>query len=236
MRARLSREIRDLVYDELLTGESLEDMRKPMYDMFSAMPLLPSYAQIPHFLIPGLIDSDVIHEIVFHYYKTGKYPPLALPMHCNTFLRYDFYGAGTTAADVALSHVEIHYDDRSCSLVHAGERYGYDVCGDTFIAFLEHEHIWKDPSRFTLHIRVRHHTSPRFFLFEVCSTHESLKDIIKQVQDRGAKTGFAVFATMRDGSILSRDVKKHIDLFHAERYRKEARKIIMQLNIDLRTR
>jgi hypothetical protein len=149
-------------------------------------------------------------------------------------------GVGNTGADVALPYLENRYDDRSHSLARAGERDVHTVPRHDFEALLEHKLIWKDPGRFALHIRVQHHTLPSS-LVEVCCVHKALKDTIKEVQDRGGKTRFGMVTALRDGSVSSRDLEKNIDLFHGGRVpgsegHEEARRVMEQLNIGLRTR
>ena len=193
MRDRLPPELRDMVYNELLIGEALEDMRKLMYSVLAVddkespaqktkkpakreqspwakkrvryislrtQPLFrATYVGGPRFLIPGLIDSEVIHEIIFHYYKTGKYLALALPKQCDTFLRHDFYGAGIVAADVALPHLEFQY--RQCSQYWERSKHCHSMKlrmpgPDTYTSILEHAYVWKDSAKFTLSITVQH--------------------------------------------------------------------------------
>jgi hypothetical protein len=183
LRARLPRELRDLVYDELLTSETLEDMRRLMHLRFSDKPPRPSQAQIPHFLVAGLVHRDIIHEIVFHYYETGEYPPLLLPKHCDTFLRHDFYGVGIVGADIALPHLEIRYSDKALHHTMRWAAGGLSPLsdGNTFQSILEHKHIWKDPERFSLHPSIQYTDGDIGGFAEfVCGAHESAKELLSQ--------------------------------------------------------
>lgn len=195
------------MYDELLTGEALADMRKPIDDTFSAMPPQPSYAQIPHFLIPGPIDSDVIREIIFHYYKTRKYPPLARLEHCDTFLQRDFYGAGITGADVALPHLAIETPRRPSSPGEGG-----------FQSLLEHKHIWSAPDQFVFQVNMDvlnewGNVAPEI----ICQIHEALTAVFKAVDERGAKTRLGLVEKGWDGVVVQTDMKEHIQgLFEAQ--------------------
>ena len=73
---RLPGELRNMIYDILLTGDVLEAIREPMrylLDNENHKATKPPNVAHP---VPFEVDSEFYTEVIRHYYTTGKYPLL----------------------------------------------------------------------------------------------------------------------------------------------------------------
>lgn len=89
---------------------------------------------------------------------------------------------------------------------------------DAYTSLFEHAHVWKDPGRFTLSVSVQLvNGTENMLLQHICWIRTTFRELLKEVRDRGAKTGFALVTTARDRTALNTGLEKHIESFEAGR-------------------
>ena len=146
IRSRLPRELRDRIYDHLLTDSFLETMQKPIQKSvhnFTSR-VLRAFGRQRWVLVS--IDCETRAEIVFRYYKTGKYPPVTALDNIDAFFGNDFFDVRITGETVALPHLEVRCIE--------SEDFG-PPSPNAFASLIAHTSIWKNSSGSTLRINVQ---------------------------------------------------------------------------------